>query len=120
MGVTVFVLSCFWSALKEAERWLSFAGFGALFMILVYSVLIGILLLGGVCLALSIRRRQWGFLIAGSVCQGFVVLSWFGFWTAIPSLWTWTETGCAALGVVAVLALLRGKKLFRGRNEEEA
>ena len=109
LGVTVFVLSCFWSAKKEAERWLSFAGFGALFMILVYSVFIGILLLGGVCLALSIRRRQWGFLVAGSVCQGLVVLGWFGLWTAIPSLWTWTETGCAALGAVAVLALLRGK-----------
>lgn len=119
LGVTVFVLSCFWSAKKEAERWLSFAGFGALFMILVYSVFIGILLLGGVCLALSIRRRQWGFLGAGSVCQSLVVLGWFGLWTAIPTLWTWTETGCAALGAVAVLALLRGKKQFRERDGEE-
>ncbi len=119
LGVTIFVLTCFWYALKEAERWLSFAGFGALFMMLVYSTFMGILVLGGVFLALAIRREKWGFLIAASVCQGLVVLGWFGLWTAIPSKWTWTETGCMALGVQVIIALFSGRKLFRGKDKEK-
>ena len=119
LGATVFALTCFWDALKEAERWLSFAGFGALFMILIYSVCMGVLFLGGVLLALFLRRRRRWLLIAASVCQGLVVLGWFWLWTAIPSLWSWTETGCAALGVAAVLALLGTKAVpGEGRGDQ--
>lgn len=120
VGVTVFALLCFWGALKEAERWLSFAGFGALFMILVYETCIGLLFLSGVFLALSIRRGRRSFLLAASVCQGLVALGWFRLWTAIPSLWSWTETGCAALGAAAVMGLLGARGLFPRKKKGES
>lgn len=106
MAATVFLLGCYWYLWKEAEQWLSFAGFGALFMMLLYSICIGFLLLGGVFLALFLKRRKRGLLIAASVFQGLVVLGWFLFWTAIPTLWGWTETACVALGVVVVMELI--------------
>lgn len=112
IAVTVFAMTCFWDALKEAERWLSFAGFSALFMILIYDICLGVLFLGGVFLALAIRRGRRWLLAAASVCQGLVALGWFALWTAIPSLWSWTETGCALLGIAAVAVPLWSWSLF--------
>ena len=93
---TVFAITCFWFAWKEAEQWLSFAGFGALFMMLIYSACMGFLGLGGIFLALAIGSGKRRFLIASLVCRGLVLAGWFWLWTAIPSLWSWTETGCGA------------------------
>ncbi len=106
MGMTVGTLACFWYRLEEAEQWLSFAGFGALFMMLFYGVLLGLLALGGVLLALFIRKRRRGLLVAASVFQGLTGLLYFRLWTAIPSLWTWTETALAALEVLVVMELV--------------
>ena len=99
MGMTVVTLACFWYRL-------SFAGFGALFMMLFYGVLLGLLALGGVLLALFIRKRRRGLLVAASVFQGLTGLLYFRLWTAIPSLWTWTETALAALEVLVVMELV--------------
>lgn len=116
LAVTVFAMTCFWAAMKEAERWLSFAGFGALFMIFLYSLCLGVLFLGGVLLALAIRRGRRWLLVAASVCQGLVALGWFWLWMAIPSLWGWTETGCAALLVVMAVNLMCLNNKIWGRS----
>ena len=105
---TVFAITCFWFAWKEAEQWLSFAGFGALFMMLIYSACMGFLGLGGIFLALAIGSGKRRFLIASLVCRGLVLAGWFWLWTAIPSLWSWTETGCGAVGVTMVMGLIAG------------
>jgi hypothetical protein len=103
---TVFAITCFWFAWKEAEQWLSFAGFGALFMMLIYSACMGFLGLGGIFLALAIGSGKRRFLIASLVCRGLVLAGWFWLWAAIPSLWSWTETGCGAVGVTMVMGLI--------------
>lgn len=112
---TVFAITCFWFAWKEAEQWLSFAGFGALFMMLIYSACMGFLGLGGIFLALAIGSGKRRFLIASLVCRGLVLAGWFWLWAAIPSLWSWTETGCGAVGVTMVMGLIAG---WRGEDRD--
>ena len=59
-------------------------------------------------LALAIGSGKRRFLIASLVCRGLVLAGWFWLWTAIPSLWSWTETSCGAVGVTMVMGLIAG------------
>ena len=67
-----------------------------------------LLLLGGIFLSLFRRTGRRGFLAASAVIRGLFLAAWFGLWNAIPSLWTWFETGCAALTVTLGAELIAG------------
>ena len=97
LGATMVVMAMLHRAAEESWNSMGFFGFGALFLWLVQRTGFFLLLLGGIFLSLF-RRTGW---------RGFLA-AWFGLWNAIPSLWTWFETGCAALTVTLGAELIAG------------
>lgn len=110
LGVTALTAGQFGLLAKEAQDGLGFFGFGALFLLLVVNTGIFLLLLGGGLLACFRWAKKRWLLAASAVVRGLFLLGWFSLWKAIPSLWTWTETWSAAMGVTMTLELINGWK----------
>ncbi|MCI8475064.1 MAG: DUF4175 domain-containing protein [Oscillospiraceae bacterium] len=108
LAVTMVVMAMLHRAAKESWDSMGFFGFGALFLWLLQKTGFYLLLLGGIFLSLFRRSRRRGFLVASAVSRGLFLAAWFGLWNAIPSLWTWFETGCAALAVTLGAELIAG------------
>ena len=88
LGATMVVMAMLHRAAEESWNSMGFFGFGALFLWLVQRTGFFLLLLGGIFLSLFHRTGR--------------------LWNAIPSLWTWFETGCAALTVTLGAELIAG------------
>ena len=108
LGATMVVMAMLYRAAEESWNSMGFFGFGALFLWLVQRTGFFLLLLGGIFLSLFRRTGRRGFLAASAVIRGLFLAAWFGLWNAIPSLWTWFETGCAALTVTLGAELIAG------------
>ena len=108
LAATMVVMAMLHRAAKESWDSMGFFGFGALFLWLRQKTGFSLLRRGGSFLSLFRRSRRRGFLVASAVSRGLFLAAWFGLWNAIPSLWTWFETGCAALAVTLGAELIAG------------